>query len=87
VAASTALKMLIEPLNAYAAQQIFGQETEARFRAFLTLDSDVLMGDGLTMTAGALQGLTYRVVERLPHVLGQCLILGLKQTKPGEAFS
>lgn len=86
VAASIGLKLLIEPLNVYAAQKIFGQETEARFRAHLALEADVLMGDGLVMTAGQLAGTAYRVVERLPHVLGQVLILGLAQTKPGESF-
>jgi hypothetical protein len=62
-------KALIESVTSGLAQRLWGQETEATLRAFMPPDTDITVGDGMQITAGAYAGSNYRVTAAPPRDL------------------
>lgn len=60
-------KALLEAVTSDLAQRLWGQETQATLRAFFAPDTDVRVGDGIRVTAGAYVATKYRVAAVLPR--------------------
>lgn len=79
---ATGVKMIIENLNIYRAQQTWGLQTSVTAQALIPLsdlnaDTTPRKGDGLVVTDGMLIGSKFTVDETKPDDLGQNLIAAL----------
>jgi hypothetical protein len=75
-------KVIIENLNMFKAQQVWGMQTEITAQALMPMSSvdaaDVpSASDGMVVTDGFLSGRKYSISETKPDDLGQNLLLGL----------
>jgi hypothetical protein len=79
---ATGVKMIIENLNIFRAQQTWGLQTSVTAQALIPLsdlnaDTTPRKGDGLIVTDGMLVGSKFTVSETKPDDLGQNLIAAL----------
>lgn len=75
--------MLLEELTAEKAQRLWGAESQARFRATIEAEADVVKYDGLVVEEGRFIGMHLRVEEdpRGGELGPQLKLLGLALTK------
>jgi hypothetical protein len=79
---ATGVKMLIENLNMFRAQQTWGMQTQISAQALVPLsdlnaDTTPRKGDGIVVTDGMMLGSKFTVDDVKPDDLGQNLIAGL----------
>ena len=80
---ATGVAGLLEELTAERAQEIWGQETRARWRTSVPWGTDVLIGDGVLVTSGNFTGRAFRVEEQLERGTSpgtRHIELGLEET-------
>lgn len=79
---ATGVKMIIENLNVFRAQQAWGLQTSVTAQALIPLsdlnaDTTPRKGDGIVVTDGMLLGSKFTVDETKPDDLGQNLLAAL----------
>lgn len=76
-----ARKLLLEPISVAAAQRLWGNESEARFKGYAEDGADVQELDGLRITAGPYTGSRFKVVEAAPWPIAGLLVVGLSAAR------
>lgn len=76
------VRILLEPLSAIAAQKVFGEQTDVRFRGLVKTGTpiDLRMKNAVVIVRGHYKNMRFRVVEAPPWPIAGVIQLGLAET-------